>query len=241
MMTPASQRRAARSSAHCRRSRCTARGAAGPRPPWEAPWRHCGASRGRNAGRPEYATPTSSVTRRSVSERVQFVTRSDVRAAFGTMASAPSRVRMVLARRSISRILPSLQHRNDRAEGSQNSPRVVVALVDPADGPRQLELGVAKLRSLRSWCRTERRGGLLCALGDLGDRIGVIMLARPCADGTPWLPGGWPAARCRESRSQQGERSERVRCRDDARARTLRGLLTAISPSVTPLAGRRRP
>jgi len=60
------------------------------------------------------------------------VTRSDVRAAFGTMASAPSRVRMVLARMPISRILPSrLQHRNDRADVSH--------AIDEADGRERVD------------------------------------------------------------------------------------------------------
>jgi hypothetical protein len=47
-----------------------------------------------SSGAEVYATRTGSVTRRERSESVQFVTRSDVKPAFGTMTSAPSHVRM---------------------------------------------------------------------------------------------------------------------------------------------------
>src|SRR6266852_2432384 len=57
-------------------------------------------------GSEAYATATFRSTRRIRSDSVQLVTRSDVSLPLGTMTSAPSHVRIVLARNPISRTSP---------------------------------------------------------------------------------------------------------------------------------------
>ena len=63
-----------------------------------------------------YATATGSVTRRNWSDNVQFVTRSVVRLAFGTITSAPSHVRIVLARVPISNVNTPLQQQDETGD-----------------------------------------------------------------------------------------------------------------------------